>query len=201
MHLRTKTSARPIQLAGWLKNRHNQFAEFLNYSYGSRQHILNGTGHNGIQANITIPAATTELSFRLRDLHCRAELVCSSGPFWDKFFSHSSQIDGGRLVVLMDELLQEKFLPIQNFFYEFFAFQPRYIFKEHAGLPVICSILIYISVTAEDVALCRDQRLASAPYLVVGVKKGIEQLKRFSDFVEQQLISIKKGSIKRFNKA
>ncbi len=201
MHLWPRHAVRQIQLAGWSKNRHNQFIDQINFSYGSRQHCLSGSHQHGIRSSLNIPATVRAVTFSVKNLKQTMEFTCCPNPFWEKLFYYSVMNSSGCLAVAIATVLKGQFSYIQDFFYEYFAFQPKYFFTEQNKMPADCNLLIHISATTEDIKVRNDNKVMRAPYLVVGVKQGIEQLKRFSNTVEQNMIMVNPESSKRSGKA
>jgi hypothetical protein len=187
IHLRPRQADRHIQIAGWSKNRHNQFIDQINFNYGRRQHTLSGSGQNGIQSYLNIPATVQTVNFSTKNLKQGIELTYFADPFWEKLCYYSAITGYGSLAVLIDDVLKGQFSYIQDFFIDYFDFHPKYFFTVQDKLPIDCSLLIHISAVAEGVTVRCDKKVMMGPYLIVGVKQGIEQLKRFSDTVEQQL--------------
>jgi hypothetical protein len=196
MHLWPKHAVRQIQLAGWSKNRHNQFIDQVNYSYGSRQHCLTGSNQNGIHSSLDIPATVPAVTFNVKNLKMTMEFAGCTNPFWEKFFYYSVLNSSGCLAVAIDAELKGQFSYIQDFFNEYLAFQPKYFFTEQNQMPDNCNLLIHISAATADIKVRADNKVRKAPYLVVGVKQGIEQLQRFSDTVEQNLVMVDAASSK-----
>jgi hypothetical protein len=192
-----KSSQCKIYLVGWIKNRYNQFQEKFTYRYNNSQHGAGGAGHYGIQTVIHIPAMTEMLTFSIKGRQEVFKIPYFVHPFWEKLFSYSLGAGHGYLVVLIDSDLKAHFHYIQTFFDDYFAFQARYLIKNPGVLPVPCSLMIYIKASGKDMVIRHNQELTATPYLEIGVKHGIEQLKHLDHFIENNLYSVDAGEIKR----
>jgi hypothetical protein len=190
-------SGRTILLTGWLKNHNNQFADYLNYSYGPRQHVLVDLAQNGVHSKISVPANSKTLSFMIKGLSRNTDLSYHADPFWEKLCRYPARAVGGGLVVLVDASLKGQMSFIHNFFDELLSFQPRYFFKEPSAAGITCSVLLYICAKQDGISVQTEKKFRQTPYLVIGVKQGIEQLKHFTNSIEFTPVKINTMDTKR----
>jgi hypothetical protein len=186
VHFNKTVNRRTVQLYGWAMDRHGIFTSHFNFRYNRKQYLHQIDQCGLINKIIHVPPEVKSITFFIKKAQRELTLKFHSSLFLERMFKFSPQKWTDHFIVLIDGKLKKDMDTIQQFFHEFFAFQPEYCFK-HAGMkPIQSAIVIYLTLSAADIRIMEDHAISLYPICRIGIKKGIRDLFKLYPFIIMQ---------------
>ena len=184
-HFPRGSSLQELIVTGWCRDFHGVFAEYLNYDYAQRQKVIKINASGIIYQKLILPAKQSCINFIMKKSRIIHQIPYIDNEFLKQILRFSPLEWKGDIIVLIDFTLRSRLTEIQKRLSDIFNFTPHIMIYQPDLKYTIKAVLLHISNAHNSLNLKDDKKIASYPFLEVGVKRDLSNIDKIYGYLNQ----------------